>query len=269
MLVAVLILAIVEGLTEFLPISSTGHLVVASALLEFKPAWREVFLVVIQLGAIAAVVVLRRAELLALFARGPKTIVEVGTKLFLGFFPSAILGLLVHDQISALLESPRGVAAAFVVGGILILIVDRPRAAPAAGSELIDPLDTVTYKQAFLVGLAQCLALWPGMSRSGSTIIGGIAVGLDRRAATLFSFYLAIPTMIAAAGYDLLKYRDRLSGAGLEFAVGMIVAFVVAWATIRWFIGFVQSHTFRGFAVYRLVAGVLVFFFVPDEWLKD
>lgn len=265
MLVAVLILAIVEGLTEFLPISSTGHLVVTAALLKWDPLWREPFLVVIQLGAIAAVVVLRFPELRRLFTSGTRTIMEVGIKLALGFFPSAVLGLLLHDKISALLQSPRGVSAAFIVGGILILIVDRPKATPP--DELADPLTTVTYKQAFLVGLAQCLSLWPGMSRSGATIIGGVAVGLDRRAATLFSFYLAIPTMLAASGYDLLKNRENLGGAGFEFGLGMIVAFVVAWATIRWFVKFVASHTFRGFAVYRIVAGLALLFLVPEEWL--
>lgn len=266
MLIAVLILAVVEGLTEFIPISSTGHMVITAALLGFDPPWREPFLVVIQLGAIAAVVVLRFKELSAIFSRGTRAVVDVGVKLALGFFPSAILGLLLHDYISALLDSPRGVSAAFIVGGILILIVDRPKATPPAGAELHDPLVSVTYKQAFLVGLAQCLALWPGMSRSGATIIGGVAVGLDRHAATLFSFYLAIPTMLAASAYDLLKNRDHLGGAGLEFGVGMITAFVVAWATIRWFLKFVESHTFRGFAIYRIVAGIALLLLVPESW---
>lgn len=269
MLVAVLILAIVEGLTEFLPISSTGHMVVAAALLGFDPPWREPFLVVIQLGAIAAVIVMRARELLGLLTGGGRTLLDVGIKLGLGFFPSAILGFLLHDKISALLQSPRGVSTAFIVGGILILIVDRPKAGAPPPDELADPLVSVTYKQAFLVGLAQCLALWPGMSRSGATIIGGVAVGLDRRAATLFSFYLAIPTMLAASAYDLLKNREHLGGAGLEFGLGMVIAFVVAWATIRWFLRFVQSHTFRGFAIYRIVAGIALLFFVPEEWLSE
>lgn len=264
-MLAVLILAVIEGITEFLPISSTGHLVVAASLLGFRPEWREPFLVVIQLGAILSVIVLRRAELLALFKGSMATLFDVGVKLALGFFPSAVLGLLFHDHISALLESPVGVSAAWIVGGFLILALDRR--APTAGSEE-DPLTRVTRKQALLVGLCQCLALWPGMSRSGSTIIGGLAIGLDRRAATLFSFYLAIPTMFAASGYELLKYRDRLEGSGASFAVGMIVSFLVAWATIRWLLRFVQSHTFRGFAIYRIVAGAALLA-LPAEWLDE
>lgn len=266
MLVAVVILAIVEGLTEFLPISSTGHLVVAASFLDFDPVWREPFLVVIQLGAVAAVLVLRAREILDLVARGGRPLIDLMTKLVLGFFPSAIAGLLFHDEISLLLQSPRGVSAALIVGGILILLVDRPRAERSIPAALAHPLAVVTHKQALLVGLAQCLALWPGMSRSGATIIGGVAVGLDRRTATLFSFYLAIPTMLAASAYDLLHNREHLAGAGVELAVGVGVSFLVAWATIRWFLRFVESHTFRGFAIYRIVAGIALLLLIPDAW---
>jgi len=266
MLVAVLILAIIEGLTEFLPISSTGHLVVAAGLLDFRPEWREPFLVVIQLGAIFAIVVLRWKEIAGLFTGGMKRLFDIGVKLALGFVPSAALGFIFHHKISELLKNPKGVSIAWIVGGIIILALDRKAAAPSPTDT--DPLDTVTPKQALLVGLCQCLALWPGMSRSGSTIIGGLAVGLDRRAATLFSFYLAIPTMLAASGYELLKNKDKLSGSGTAFALGMVVSFLVAWATVRWLVKFVQSHTFRGFAIYRIVAGALLLL-VPAEWLSE
>lgn len=267
MWVAVLVLAVIEGLTEFLPVSSTGHLVVASALLGFNPGWREPFLVVIQLGAIAAVVFDRAPQLKRLFTSGRDVFVTATIKLALGFIPSAVIGFLAHSAISALLKSPTGVSAAWIVGGVLILVLDRPR--PASGPEATPPeldLDTVTPRQALLVGLSQCLALWPGMSRSGATILGGLAVGLDRRSATLFSFYLAIPTMIAASAYELLKFRDHLDGSGSAFALGLAVSFIVALATVRWLLRYVQSHTFRPFAVYRIAAGALLLLLPPELW---
>lgn len=262
---SILILALVEGLTEFLPISSTGHLVVAARLLHFDPSWREPFLVVIQLGAICAVLVDRRGEIWALLSTSKSQTLDLIQKLLLGFLPSAILGFLFHDAISALLESPTGVSLAWVVGGVAILLLDRP-GVPSAGrtTRLLD----ITKQQALLVGCAQVLALWPGMSRSGSTIIGGLAVKLDRPTATLFSFYLAIPTMVAASGYELLKFRDRLGGAGPAFGLGMFVAFLVAWATIRWLLRFVAGHSFRGFAIYRIVAGLLLLA-LPQEMIID
>ncbi|MFO0728208.1 MAG: undecaprenyl-diphosphate phosphatase [Myxococcota bacterium] len=264
LLLIVAVLGVVEGLTEFLPISSTGHLVVASSLLGFAPEWKEPFLVVIQLGAIAAIVVARGGEILGLLKQGTQTIIALGIRLFLGFFPSAVLGLLVHHAISELLKNPRGVAAAWVVGGVIILLLDKKRdgVAHAAGAE---DLLKITPRQSLLVGLAQCLSLFPGMSRSGSTIIGGLAVGLDRPTATLFSFYLAIPTMLAASAYELKKNAGHLSGSGAAFAVGMIVSFAVALATVRWLLKFVQSHTFRGFAIYRLIAGAVIAF-SPAAW---
>jgi undecaprenyl-diphosphatase len=270
---AIVILAIVEGLTEFLPVSSTGHLVVAATLLGFDPAWREPFLVVIQLGAILAVVFDRRRQIARLFATGgTQPLFQFAIKLALGFFPSAVLGLLLHDLISGLLESPVMVSAAWIIGGVLILVLDRrpaeatPPGAGAAASAAAE-LERVSYKQAIAVGCAQCLALWPGMSRSGSTILGGLAAGLDRSTATLFSFYLAIPTMFAASGYELLKYRDRLDGSGAAFAVGMIGSFAVALATVRWLLRFVQTHTFRGFAIYRIAAGALLLL-LPATWVE-
>lgn len=257
----ILILALVEGLTEFLPISSTGHLVVAARLLSFDPAWREPFLVVIQLGAIMAVLVDRRREIWSLLTATRAQTIDLVIKLALGFLPSATLGFLFHDAISALLESPVGVSLAWIVGGIAILLLDRGDT--NTGDRTVRLLD-ITRRQALLVGCAQILALWPGMSRSGSTIIGGLAVKLDRPTATLFSFYLAIPTMFAASGYELLKFRDQLSGTGPSFLFGMTIAFFVAWATIRWLLRFVAGHTFRGFAIYRIVAGLLLLVLPKD-----
>lgn len=256
MIILVILLAIIEGLTEFLPVSSSGHLGVASTLLGFDPAWREPFLVIIQLGAIMAVVVDRRTALLDIVRLGKNNVIRFGTLLFLGFLPSAALGFLFHKAISAVLKQPMYIAAAWIVGGIAILILDRPK-------DVLPPPDTkgvlaVTPKQAFLVGLAQCLSLWTGISRSASTILGGMGVGLDRATATLFSFYLAIPTMFAASGYEMLKFRKELSGAGMYLAVGMAVAFVVAWGTVRWLLRYVQTHTFRPFAIYRIIAGICI-----------
>jgi undecaprenyl-diphosphatase len=252
-IIAILLLAIIEGATEFLPVSSTGHLVVFASLLAFDPPWREPFLVVVQLGAILAVVVDRRTALLDILRLGKENIFHFGLLLFLGFIPSAVLGLALHKTISALLKTPIYISIAWIVGGVAILILDRPKQAP--------PPDTkgvlaVTPKQAFLVGLAQCLSLWPGMSRSASTILGGLAIGLDRTTATLFSFYLAIPTMFAASAYELFKFRKELHGAGGYFAAGMLVAFFVAWGMVRWLLIYVQTHTFRPFAIYRIVAGI-------------
>jgi undecaprenyl-diphosphatase len=220
---------------------------------------------VIQLGAVSAVLVDRRAQIVELLIKGgmPQTI-ELVIKLLLGFFPSAIIGFVLHDAISDLLGNPIAVSAAWIVGGVAILLLDRGQAIEGATTKLLD----ITRKQALLVGLAQCLALWPGMSRSGSTIIGGLLVKLDRPTATLFSFYLAIPTMLAASGYELLKFRDQLGGSGASFALGMIVSFFVAWATVRWLLKWVASHTFRPFAIYRIVAGIALLLLPPALWMK-
>jgi undecaprenyl-diphosphatase len=261
MSIVILILAVVEGLTEFIPVSSTGHLVVTSSLLGFDPEWREPFLIVVQLGAILAVVVNRWREIEAMI-RGGRWL-RFGILLFIGFLPAAVLGLLFHHRISELLKTPIYVAAAWIVGGVLILVIDRPtdKGHPAPVSDLVD----ITPKHALLIGLAQCLSLWPGMSRAACTILGGMVVGLNRPTATLFSFYLAIPTMVAASGYELVKNREHLSGAGLPILVGSVVAFGVAYATVKWLLGFVKTHTFRGFAAYRIAAGALLTL-TPASW---
>jgi undecaprenyl-diphosphatase len=267
-IITILILAVIEGLTEFLPVSSTGHLVVASTFLEFDPSWREPFLIVIQFGAIFAVIVDRRRELLKIVES--RQLVPFAILLLIAFVPSAVLGLLLKKYISMLLKNPIGVSIAWVLGGIAIFLLDRPsKTTPQEGAQAIDGdiVPKVTRKQALFVGLAQCLSLWPGMSRSASTILGGLAVGLDRRTATLFSFYLAIPTMAAASLYELMKEREHLAGSGMPIAIGMAVSFVIAWATVRWLLKYVQTHTFRPFAVYRIVAG-LVLFALPIEWSK-
>jgi len=261
MLIAVIILAIVEGLTEFIPVSSTGHLVVVASLLRFDPEWREPFLVVIQLGAIAAVVVDRFAEMVAMLRS--RVLLRFAGLLFVAFVPAAVLGLAVHDVISALLRRPMYVSLAWMTGGLLILLVDRER--PGANAASVARLEDVSPRHALVIGLTQCLSLWPGMSRSGSTIIGGLVAGLDRTTATVFSFYLAMPTMVAASGYELFKFRHHLQGASGWFALGIALSFVVAWAGVRWLLTFVRSHSFRGFAIYRLVCGALLLA-TPASW---
>jgi undecaprenyl-diphosphatase len=263
-IVTILILALIEGLTELIPVSSTGHLVVASTFLDFNETWREPFLIVIQFGAILAVIVDRRTDLLAIVRS--HRFIPFAILLLIAFMPSAVLGLAFKKYISLLLKNPIGVSIAWVIGGIAILVLDRPSKKPPADVPP-DPFPEVTRKQALLIGLAQCLSLWPGMSRSATTILGGLGVGLDRRTATLFSFYLAIPTMAAASTYELYKERDSLAGSGMPIAIGMVVSFLVTWATVRWLLKYVQTHSFMPFAVYRIVAGA-VLLFLPIEWSK-
>ena len=251
-----LILGIVEGLTEFLPISSTGHLIVSGHLMGFEGQRAEVFEIFIQLGAILAVVWEFRRRLWKAVAGLPTRAESrgFGLAIVLAFLPAAILGLLVHDYISEYLFSTTTVAAALIAGAVAILVVEalplkaRTERAEAAG-----------WKQALGVGLAQCLALWPGFSRSAATILGGLVVGMQRRAATEFSFFLAIPTMFAATFYDLIKNAEHLeAGDGVWLAFSFVVSFLVGWAAVRWLLHFVATHTFRVFAWYRLALGALI-----------
>jgi undecaprenyl-diphosphatase len=253
--VAVL-LGVVEGLTEFLPVSSTGHLIVTSYVVGFKGPRAEVFTIFIQLGAILAVVWEYRARLGTLVRQLPVSVESRRTAVALAvaFLPAAVVGLLVHDQITRFLFGPLPVAAALIVGGLLILLVEslplRPRTENVEG---------VTWSQALWIGIAQCLALWPGFSRSAATIMGGMCAGLNRRAATEFSFFLAIPVMFAATLYDLLKNRGALNGTDwLALGLSFVVAFLVAWASIRWLLRYVSSHSFRAFAWYRLAFGLII-----------
>lgn len=251
-----LILGIVEGLTEFLPISSTGHLILAGRLCGLAGERAEVFEIFIQLGAIVAVIVEFRAKLLATArsaASDPKARSFVAA-VAIAFVPAAVLGLAVHHWISEHLFGPRTVAAALIVGALAILAVERTRRTPRVGrAEDVSPM------QAAWIGLAQCASLWPGFSRSAATILGGLLCGLERRAATEFSFFLAIPTLGAATVYDLLKHRNALAhGDFLWLAVATVVSFLVAWAAIRWLLRFVATHDLTPFAWYRIALGVIV-----------
>ena len=256
MLWIAIVLGIVEGLTEFLPISSTGHLIATSSFLGFHGKRAEVFQIFIQLGAILSVVWEYRVRLFGAVRDLPRSAEARGfaTHLVIAFLPAAVIGLLAHGWISDHLFRVTTVAAALIVGGILILVVE---AIPRTAS--IHRAEDAGWRQALAIGFAQCLALWPGFSRSAATILGGLVVGLDRRAATEFSFFLAIPTMFAATAYDLLQNREHLlPGDTAWLVLSFVISFLVAWASIRWLIRFVSSHSFRGFAWYRLAVGVLL-----------
>lgn len=261
----VALLGIVEGLTEFIPVSSTGHLILASAFLGFQDrlmsdANAALFDVFIQSGAILAVGAIYREKLVRI-AISPWT--RSASKrsllvaLILAFLPAAFIGLMAHHFIERYLFSPLTVAWALIVGGILLLAAERLPIRHTTHST-----DNINYRQALLVGIAQVFSLFPGASRSGMTIIGGLAGGMDRRTATEFSFLLSFPTMFAASGFVLLKHIGSIDVpfAGVLLA-GFVTAFLSAWIVIKWFIHFVQSHTFTIFAVYRITIGVLLLYY--------
>jgi undecaprenyl-diphosphatase len=241
------VLGLVEGITEFLPISSTGHLILAGSLLGFDDARAGVFFVAIQTGAMLAVVWEYRARF---FTIDP----ALWRNLAVAFVPAAAVGLLFGSMIKQVLFKPVPVALAFIVGGIIILVVEKRSFAPR-----IQDTRTMSWLDALKVGVAQCFALIPGTSRSGATIIGGMLFGLSRPAATEFSFFLAVPTLCAAGAYDLWKNRALFSAGDLDmFAVGLAVSFVSAFVVIRWLIRYVATHDFRPFAWYRIAFGIFV-----------
>ena len=246
-LLQALILGLVEGVTEFLPISSTGHLIVAGSLLGFNDERGGVFFVAIQTGAMLAVVWEYRARF---FKIDP----ALWRNLVVAFIPAAVLGLLFGSMIKQVLFKPVPVALAFVVGGVIILLVDR-----GERNARVKATQSMSWLDALKVGIAQCFALIPGTSRSGATIIGGMLFGLSRHAATEFSFFLAVPTLCAAGGYDLWKNRALFSTDDLGmFAVGLAASFASAFVVIRWLIRYVATHDFRPFAWYRIAFGIVV-----------
>lgn len=259
-IVTAILLGIVEGLTEFLPVSSTGHLILATELFGYEPHQWAMFNVVIQLGAILAVVVqywrtfwavgvgLLRLEPISLrFLRN----------LLAAFIPSAVLGLLLKDQIDVLLGSPMVVCWALIAGGVAILVIEK-----YAKTGELTGIGQLPLRQALGVGLAQCVSMIPGVSRSGATIMGALAMGIERRTAAEFSFFLAIPTMLGATTLELLDNREAVMAGTLgvgwtEIAIGFAVSFVVALAVIRLFVAYVSRSGFKPFAWYRIVAGVV------------
>ncbi|GIL14431.1 MAG: undecaprenyl-diphosphatase [Chloroflexota bacterium] len=252
----VIILGIVQGVTEYLPISSTGHLIVAAALLDFGRQMEGTFEIFIQVGSVVAVLVFYRAELLHQIRSVPH---DAGVRRFwlgilVAVIPAGVIGFLFKDWIKTVLYTPTVVAVSLIVGGIIFLIVER-RPIPVRTTEVT----AVNLRQAVIVGAAQMVALIPGVSRSGASIIGGRVAGLDRRTATQFSFYLTIPILGAATIFDLLTSLDKLSPDDMGYLlVGAVVSAVVSWAAMGWLLRYVSRNNFNLFGVYRILAGILI-----------
>ena len=251
-----LLLGLLEGLTEFLPVSSTGHLILASELIGFTGEGSVAFKIAIQLGAILAVLVAYRDRFTRIafgaLRREPGAIAFV-RNILLGFLPAMLVGVVAYSAIRALLESPMVVAVALIVGGFLILLIERLVKPRVPGT-----VEDMPWKTALGVGAVQCIAMIPGVSRSGATIMGGLLMGLDRRTAAEFSFFLAVPTMAAATVYSLYKERHLLSFDDLGLiAIGFVTAFLSALLVVRWLVGFVGRHGFAPFAWYRIALGSL------------
>lgn len=267
------VMGVVEGLTEFLPISSTGHLILAGALLGFDDDKAKVFDIAIQTGAIFAVVLVYWEKIASTVVALPSQRLarRFALNVLIAFVPAVVLGLLFGKFIKAHLFTPTVVASTFILGGFIILWVEgwgRRQALQGTeeGAELhandnarILNVESMTPRDALKVGLVQCLAMIPGTSRSGATIIGGMLLGLSRKAATDFSFYLAIPTLIGAGAYSLYKERELLSMADAPvFVVGLVFSFISAWVCVRWLLRYIATHSFIPFAWYRIVFGVVV-----------
>lgn len=249
-----IILGIVEGLTEFLPVSSTGHLILATELLGYDASRWAIFNIAIQPGAILAIVVLYRRlfrdMIVGLFRRDPVAIAFV-RNLLLAFFPAVILGLALGDYIETLLENAVVVAWALIIGGIAILLVERFARPRESGG-----VANLSVRQAILIGLVQCIAMIPGVSRSGATILGAMSLGVDRKTAAEFSFFLALPTLTGATVLQLFKHRDAVTSNDLGLiALGAFVSFIVAWVVIKAFLAVVTRYGFAPFAWYRILVG--------------
>jgi undecaprenyl-diphosphatase len=261
----IIIMGIVEGLTEFLPISSTGHLILAGSLLNFTGEKMKVFEIAIQAGAIFAVCLEYRHKIAAILGgigSDPKARKFV-LNLMIAFLPAAALGLLFSKKIKEFLFSPVPVALAFIVGGLVILWAERKQPQHTAGQPdakaRIETVDDMSALDALKVGLAQAFALIPGTSRSGASIIGGMLFGMSRKAATEFSFFLAIPTLLGATVYSLYKAREELSAADIPmFGLGTIAAFISALFCVRWLLRYIATHNFNAFAWYRIAFGIMI-----------
>lgn len=264
-------MGIVEGLTEFLPISSTGHLILAGDLLGMNDDRAKVFQIVIQTGAMVAVLWEYRERFAAaatgFLVRGPAQRFVIN--LAIAFLPAAVLGLAFSRYIKSVLFKPVPVALAFIAGGVIILWVERKRPGVRPRTPRLDSVDSMMPLDALKVGIAQAFALIPGTSRSGATIIGGMLFGLSRRAATEFSFFLAVPTLMAAGAYDFWKNRALFAAADIpHFAVGVVTSFLAAFICIRWLIRYVASHDFTPFAWYRIAFGAVVLFSAWGGWIE-
>jgi len=257
-----LILGVVEGLTEFLPISSTGHLILASDLMGVNDEKGKVFEIVIQLGAILAVLWEYRARFARAFSGLARDPVQqrFALNLLVAFLPAAIVGLAFQSQIKKYLFNPVSVAVALIVGAGVIFAVERWYS--RHGKPRVESVDSMTWSDALKVGIAQCFSLIPGTSRSGATIMGGMIAGLSRQVATEFSFFLAVPIMFAATGYQVVKYRALFTREDLApFAIGFVVSFVFALVAVKALIRYVAHHDFNGFAWYRIALGAAVLWY--------
>ena len=267
LLIKAAVMGIVEGLTEFLPVSSTGHLILVGSLLGLADAKAKVFDIAIQTGAILAVIIVYWQRLygavagLASSAQARRFVLNVA----IGFLPAALLGVLAYKTIKAHLFNGPVVAAAFIVGGFIILWAEKRQAVTVR----VVTVDELTPLDALKVGLVQCLGMIPGTSRSGATIIGGMLLGLSRKAATDFSFFLAIPTLIGAGVYSLYKERGVLSSADVPmFTVGLVFSFLSAWVCVRWLLRYIATHTFTPFAWYRIAFGGVVLLTYFTGWVR-
>jgi undecaprenyl-diphosphatase len=257
-IIKALILGIIEGFTEFLPISSTGHLIVAEKIVNFHDR-NEIFTVVVQLGAIAAVIWYYREDLwnktVGLFRR-EKSALAFWKILVIGTIPGGLLGLLLDSSMGAI-AIPFFVAVSLIIGGVVLWFVDNK----PVGRNTKTEISEIKMKQAILVGLGQSIAIIPGVSRSGASIVSGLMVGLNRSTATAFSFYLSIPIMVVASGYKLVKYGSeigQITGGWLGVLVGAIAAFITALLAIKWLLGYIARHNFRLFAIYRIGFGLFL-----------
>jgi len=268
LLIKAAIMGIVEGLTEFLPISSTGHLILAGALLGFDDEKAKVFDIAIQTGAIFAVILVYWQKIRHTVVALPseKQAQQFVLNVLIAFLPAVVLGLLFGEAIKAHLFTPVVVASTFIIGGFIILWAEKrqERKKNNQSAARINSVEEMTAMDALKVGLVQTLAMIPGTSRSGATIIGGMLLGMSRKAATDFSFFLAMPTLIGAGAYSLYKERALLSMADLPmFLVGLVFSFISAWLCVRWLLRYISTHNFVPFAWYRIVFGVVV---LATDW---
>jgi len=247
-LIQSIIIAIIEGITEFLPISSTGHMILASSLMKIhEDDFVKTFEISIQLGAIMAIVFMYIKR----FLQG----ITIYLKLAIAFIPTAIVGFFAYSFIKAYLFNPVIVAVSLIVGGIILILIDRK---VVSRKSQTDVLENITYKNAFFIGLIQCFSMIPGVSRAAATIIGGVFNGLDKKQATEFSFLLAVPTMFAASGYDLLKTPVVFTNHEIILlSIGFIIAMVTAWIAVKIFIKLVENYGFKYFGYYRIIIGII------------
>ena len=256
---AAFVLGVIEGVTEFLPVSSTGHLIIAADVLKFSNGSSDVFEIFIQLGAIMAVITEYRRKLINTVSNIPHdpAAQKFAASIAIAFIPAAILGFFFHSTIKFYLFNPVSVAVALIVGGIAMILIEKHMPPRQIGSQL-----DVNFKQALLIGMAQCLSLVPGVSRAASTIMGGVLCGLDRKSATEFSFFLAIPIIIAASFYDLFKNFDLLNKDDfLILFFGSVTAYISALLIIKIFIRYVAHNNFIGFGWYRIMVGIITLFY--------